>query len=43
MSPFTAFIAVDACRGTEGTTGPGSRPRQVPDGVRYDTAVQVGR
>jgi Ca-activated chloride channel family protein len=40
MSAFTAFVAVDASRRTEGTYGvtvPVAVP--VPDGVRYDTTV----
>jgi Ca-activated chloride channel family protein len=40
MSQFTAFIAVDSSRRTEGSQGvtvPVSVP--VPDGVRYDTTV----
>ena len=40
MSAFTAFIAVDASRRTEGTQGvtvPVAVP--VPEGVRYDTTV----
>jgi Ca-activated chloride channel family protein len=41
MSPFTAFVAVDSSRrteGTEGTTVPMAVP--VPEGVRYDTTVK---
>jgi Ca-activated chloride channel homolog len=41
MSPFTAFVAVDSTRVTEGDTGttvPVAVP--VPEGVRYDTTVQ---
>jgi Ca-activated chloride channel family protein len=40
MSPFTAFIAVDSSRvteGTEGTTVPIAVP--VPEGVKYETTV----
>lgn len=40
MSPFTAFIAVDSSRrteGAEGTTVPVAVP--VPDGVKYETTV----
>jgi Ca-activated chloride channel homolog len=40
MSAFTAFVAVDASRRTEGTQGvtvPIAVP--VPEGVRYDTTV----
>ena len=40
MSAFTAFVAVDASRRTEGTQGvtvPVAVP--VPDGVRYETTV----
>lgn len=40
MSPFTAFVAVDSTRrteGSEGTTVPVSVP--VPEGVRYETTV----
>jgi Ca-activated chloride channel family protein len=40
MSAFTAFLAVDSSRVTEGgqgTTVPVAVP--VPDGVRYDTTV----
>jgi len=39
-SSFTAFVAVDASRRTEGTQGvtvPVAVP--VPEGVRYDTTV----
>ncbi len=41
MSAFTAFVAVDSSRvteGTEGTTVPVAVP--VPEGVKYDTTVQ---
>jgi Ca-activated chloride channel family protein len=41
MSPFTAFVAVDSSRrteGTEGTTVPIAVP--VPEGVKYDTTVE---
>ena len=40
MSAFTAFVAVDSSRqteGTEGTTVPVAIP--VPEGVKYDTTV----
>jgi Ca-activated chloride channel family protein len=40
MSPFTAFIALDSARrteGSEGTTVPVAVP--VPDGVKYTTTV----
>ena len=40
MSAFTAFVAVDSTRrteGTEGTTVPVAVP--VPEGVKYDTTV----
>jgi Ca-activated chloride channel family protein len=40
MSPFTAFVAVDSARrteGSEGTTVPVAVP--VPDGVKYTTTV----
>lgn len=40
MSAFTAFIAVDATRQTEGSTGTTvAVPVPVPEGVRYETAV----
>jgi Ca-activated chloride channel family protein len=40
MSSFTAFIAVDASRRTEGDHGITTHvPVPVPDGVRYDTTV----
>jgi Ca-activated chloride channel family protein len=40
MSPFTAFIAVDATRQTEGAYGTSVPvPVPVPEGVRYDTTV----
>ena len=39
MSEFTAFVAVDATRVTEGDHGVSLRvPVPVPDGVRYETA-----
>jgi len=41
MSAFTAFVAVDSTRrteGAEGTTVPVAVP--VPEGVKYDTTVQ---
>ncbi len=41
MSPFTAFVAVDSTRrteGREGTTVPIAVP--VPDGVKYETTVE---
>jgi Ca-activated chloride channel family protein len=41
MSVFTAFVAVDSTRrteGSEGTTVPVAVP--VPDGVKYDTTVE---
>jgi len=41
MSPFTAFVAVDSTRrteGSEGTTVPVAVP--VPDGVKYETTVE---
>jgi Ca-activated chloride channel family protein len=41
MSPFTAFVAVDSSRrtqGTEGTTVPVAVP--VPEGVNYETTVE---
>jgi Ca-activated chloride channel family protein len=41
MSSYTAFIAVDSSRRTEGDHGVTvSVPVPVPDGVRYDTTVQ---
>lgn len=41
MSSYTAFIAVDSSRKTEGDHGiTVSVPVPVPDGVRYDTTVQ---
>lgn len=40
MSPYTAFIAVDATRRTEGDHGTSvSVPVPVPEGVRYETTV----
>ncbi|MCE9589209.1 MAG: VWA domain-containing protein [Planctomycetes bacterium] len=40
MSDFTAFLAVDTARRTEGTTGTTVQtPVPVPDGVSYDTTV----
>ena len=41
MSAFTAFVAVDSTRqteGTEGTTVPVAVP--VPEGVKYSTTVK---
>ena len=39
MSDYTAFIAVDATRVTEGDHGVSVRvPVPVPDGVRYETS-----
>ncbi|MHC4355003.1 MAG: hypothetical protein ACYS0H_20060, partial [Planctomycetota bacterium] len=41
MSSYTAFIAVDSSRTTEGDHGiTVSVPVPVPDGVRYETTVQ---
>jgi Ca-activated chloride channel family protein len=41
MSNFTAFIAVDATRKTEGSFGTSVvTPVPVPEGVRYDTTVK---
>jgi Ca-activated chloride channel family protein len=41
MSAYTAFLAVDSSRVTEGNTGVTvAIPVPVPDGVRYDTTVQ---
>lgn len=41
MSSFTSFVAVDASRRTAGAHGVTTGvPVPVPDGVRYDTAVQ---
>ncbi|QKK09745.1 MAG: VWA domain-containing protein [Planctomycetota bacterium] len=43
MSAFTAFIAVDSSRVTEGTTGTTvSMPVHVPDGVKYEATVPSG-
>jgi hypothetical protein len=40
MSPFTAFVAVDALRRTAGDYGTTvAVPVPVPDGVRYETTV----
>jgi Ca-activated chloride channel family protein len=40
MSPFTAFLAVDATRQTDGTYGTTvGVPVPTPEGVRYDTTV----
>jgi Ca-activated chloride channel family protein len=40
MSAYTAFIAVDSRRGTEGDHGTTATvPDPVPDGVRDDTTV----
>ena len=40
LCPYTAFLAVDASRVTEGNTGYSVNvPVPVPDGVRYDTTV----
>ena len=40
MSPYTAFVAVDSTRRTEGNHGTTVNvPVPVPDGVRYDTTV----
>lgn len=42
MSAYTAFIAVDSSRQTEGEHGVTvAVPVPVPDGVRYDTTVQA--
>lgn len=41
MSPFTAFVAVDSSRRTEGREGVTVPvPVPVPDGVKYETTVQ---
>lgn len=41
MSSFTAFVAVDSSRRTEGSYGTTVKvPVPVPDGMRYDTTVQ---
>ena len=41
MSAYTAFLAVDSSRKTEGDHGVTvAVPVPVPDGVRYDTTVQ---
>jgi Ca-activated chloride channel family protein len=43
MSAFTAFIAVDSSRVTEGTTGTTvAMPVRVPVGVKYETTVPGG-
>ena len=43
MSQFTAMLAVDATRQTEGSFGTTvAVPVPVPDGVRYDTTVTAG-
>ena len=43
MSSYTAFIAVDSSRKTEGDHGVTvAVPVPVPDGVRYDTTVKQG-
>jgi len=43
MSAFTAFIAVDSSRVTEGSTGTTvAVPVNVPDGVKYETTVPGG-
>lgn len=44
LSPFTAFIAVDTARVTEGEYGVSvTQPVRVPDGVRYETTVRDDR
>ena len=41
MSAYTAFVAVDSSRKTDGDHGVTvAVPVPVPDGVRYDTTVQ---
>jgi Ca-activated chloride channel family protein len=41
MSAFTAFVAVDSTRQTDGTYGTTiAVPVPVPEGVRYDTTVE---
>jgi hypothetical protein len=41
MSAFTAFVAVDSMTKTEGEFGTTvAVPVPVPEGVRYDTAVE---
>lgn len=41
MSAFTAFVAVDSTRRTEGNSGTSvAVPVPVPEGVRYDTTVE---
>jgi hypothetical protein len=41
MSAFTAFVAVDSMTKTEGEFGTTvAVPVAVPEGVRYDTAVE---
>ncbi len=43
MSPFTAFVAVDSSRVTEGDHGTSvAVPVPVPEGVRYETTVGAG-
>ena len=43
MSAYTAFVAVDASRRTEGSYGVSVQQAvPVPDGVRYDTTVNEG-
>jgi Ca-activated chloride channel family protein len=43
MSAFTAFIAVDSSRITEGSTGTTvAVPVNVPEGVKYETTVPGG-
>ncbi|GAB4549690.1 MAG: VIT domain-containing protein [Phycisphaerales bacterium] len=44
LSPYTAFIAVDASRVTEGDFGVSTvQPVNMPEGVRYDTTVAGDR
>ena len=44
LSPFTAFIAVDASRVTEGDFGVSTvQPVNMPEGVRYETTVSDER
>ncbi|MCA9311711.1 MAG: hypothetical protein KDA21_10930, partial [Phycisphaerales bacterium] len=41
VSPYTAFVAVDAARRTAGDSGVTvAVPTPVPEGVRYDTTVR---